>query len=266
MKNYNPTTQNTLLGNEPFVSYYARNPQKEFDRIQKLAEETKGIVMPYLNDSYLEILQIEPHDFKSDKPLKEAQKWAEKHLVGKYTSYLTNIDKFEYLISRKAIHKYLQPSATNKSVNIFVHLSALKVLPTIIDASIETEIHADYTKINGVRSVENPINKDVLIHRFYGAITILNKIYRIKTTIIEHKDYSTPNKPYTFEVIEIELLDNLSNNSIFGNQRTNFTYSKGFSIGTANILKDVEKSYDKGKFLLEESKKSDAWDTIFRRF
>ena len=53
----------------------------------------------------------------------------------------------------------------------------------------------------------------------------------------------------TFEVIEIELLDNLSNNSIFGNQRTNFTYSKGFSIGTANILKDVEKSYDKGKFL-----------------
>ncbi len=70
----------------------------------------------------------------------------------------------------------------------------------------------------------------------------------------------------TFEVIEIELLDNLSNNSIFGNQRTNFTYSKGFSIGTANILKDVEKSYDKGKFLLEESKKSDAWDAIFRRF
>ena len=67
MKNYNPTTQNTLFGNEPFVSYYARNPQKEFDRIQKLAEETKGIVMPYLTDSYVEILQIEPHDFKSDK-------------------------------------------------------------------------------------------------------------------------------------------------------------------------------------------------------
>ena len=69
----------------------------------------------------------------------------------------------------------------------------------------------------------------------------------------------------TFEVIEIELLDNLSNNSIFGNQRTNFTYSKGFSIGTANILKDVEKSYDKGKFLLEESKKTMPFFLSFLR-
>ncbi|MEE0972537.1 MAG: hypothetical protein U0L34_00195 [Paludibacteraceae bacterium] len=266
MKNYHPSNPNTSLVNEPFVNYYARNPQKEFDRIQKLAEETKGIVMPYLNDSYITVLQVEPHNFNSDKPLKEAQEWAEKYLIGKYTSYLTNIEKFEYQISRKAIHKYLQPSATNKSVNIFVHLSALKVLPKIIDVSIETEIHADYTKKNGVRSIENPINKDVLIHRFYGAITILDKIYRIKTTIIEHKDYSTPNKPYTFEVIEIELLDILSNNSIFGNQCTNFIKDKGFSIDTAKILQNVEKSYDKGKFLLEESKKSDAWDAIFRRF
>lgn len=63
-----------------------------------------------------------------------------------------------------------------------------------------------------------------------------------------------------FEVIEIELLDILSNNSIFGNQCTNFIKDKGFSIDTAKILQNVEKSYDKGKLLLEESKKSDAWD------
>jgi hypothetical protein len=53
------------------------------------------------------------------------------------------------------------------------------------------------------------------------------------------------------------LLDE-SNSTIYDSQRTNFTHSKGFSIGTAKLLQNVEKSYDKGKFLLEESKKSDA--------
>lgn len=112
-------------------------------------------------------------------------------------------------------------------------------------------------KKNGVRSIENPINKDVLIHRFYGAITILDKIYRIKTTIIEHKDYSTPNKPYTFEVIKIELLDE-SNSSIMAPNHPNS--QRGLIIRVAKILQNVEKSYDKGKILLEESNKSDAWD------
>ena len=148
---------------EPFISKYSSYSVNEFDRIQKIAEQTKGIVMPGLNTNIINVLNVKPHSFNSDKPLVEAQKWAEENLVGIYTAYKGTFNEFQYQISRSAIHKYLQPSATNKSVNIFVHLSALKVLPTIIDASIETEIHADYTKINGVRSVENPINKDVLI-------------------------------------------------------------------------------------------------------
>jgi hypothetical protein len=40
----------------------------------------------------------------------------------------------------------------------------------------------------------------------------------------------------------------------------------GLIIRVANILQNVEKSYDEGKFLLVESKKSDAWDAIFRRY
>ena len=54
-----------------------------------------------------------------------------------------------------------------------------------------------------------------------------------------------------FEYKKIELLDE-SNSSISDSQCTNFT-SKGFSIGIAELLQNVEKSYDKGKFLLEES-------------
>ena len=263
MKNYHPTNPNTLLGSEPFVSYYARNPQKEFDRIQKLTEETKGIVMPYLNDSYVEILQVEQHDFKSDKPLVEAQLWAENNLIRTYTSHKGTLNEFSYSISKKSIKKYLDPSATNKSDSINVHLSVLKVLPQIINASIEVEIHADYTKINGVRSVVNSINENILIHRFYGVILFLHKVYRIKTTIYEYRNLEFPNKPYSFEVIKIELLDE-SNSSIMAPNHPNS--QRGLIIRVANILQNVEKSYDKGKLLLEESKKSDAWDAIFRRF
>lgn len=246
---------------EPFVRFSA-NPQKEFDCIQKFAEETKGIVMPGLNNKYLTVLKVEPHNFNSEKPLKEAQKWAEKHLVGKYTSY-TDSEEFEYYISKNAIQKYLSPSATQKSTNIAIHLSVLKVLPRIINESIEVEIHANYTKVDNLRSINNPVDKYVLIHRFYGAITYLDNIYRVKTTIYEYRDVDYISKPHSFEVIKIELLDLTSNSSI---SASSHPYSLGGLItSTANILQNVEKSYDKGKFLLEESKKSDAWRILFKR-
>ncbi len=152
MKNYNSTKLNTLSANEPFVSYYSRNPQKEFDRIQKLAEETKGIVMPYLNDSYVTVLQVEPHDFNSSDPLGEAKEWAENNLVGTYTSHIGKLDQFNYKITNSAIRKYLSPKAINKSDSILVHLSILKNFTKVIDESIETEIHADYIKTNDERS------------------------------------------------------------------------------------------------------------------
>ena len=263
MKNYNPKDLNTSLVGEPFVSYYARNPQKEFDRIQKLAEETKGIVMPYLNDSYVEILKVEPHDFNSSDPLGEAKEWAEKNLVGTYTSHIGKLDQFQYKISKKAIKKYIQSS--KESENISIHLSTLKMLPQIIDESIEVEIHADYTKTQNKRTIDNPIDRTVLIHRFYGVILASNYSYRVKTTIKEYREVTKYNKPYSFEVIKIELLDFVESNSSIS--IANGPNSQGgLSINVANILQNVEKSYDKGKFLLEESKKSDGWDAIFRRF
>jgi hypothetical protein len=72
------------------------------------------------------------------------------------------------------------------------------------------------------------------------------------------------NKPYSFEVIKIELLDFPSNNSILDMRVAD--YNKPSQVALAKILQNIEKSYDKGKFLLVESKKSDAWDAIFRRY
>ena len=67
-----------------------------------------------------------------------------------------------------------------------------------------------------------------------------------------------------FEVIKIELLDLSSNSSIL-DVKVADSYETDL-LSVAKILQNVEKSYDKGKFLLEESKKSDGWDAIFRRF
>ena len=65
-----------------------------------------------------------------------------------------------------------------------------------------------------------------------------------------------PNKPHSFEVIKIELLDK-SNSPILTANHPNS--QGGLITSTANILQNVEKSYDKGKFLLEESKKDEEF-------
>lgn len=125
-----------LIVSEPFISKYSSDSVNKFDRIQKIAEQTKGIVMPGLNTKIINVLKVEPHNFNSDKPLVEAQKWAGVNLVGIYTAHKGTINEFEYQISRSAIHKYLSPSATDKSENISVHLSTLKSLIEIINTSI----------------------------------------------------------------------------------------------------------------------------------
>ena len=242
----------SVLG-EPFISKSWADPQKAFDNLQRRAEYCKGIVMPDLDTATINVVEVEPHGFNSSDPLSEAKAWAEKNLVGIYTAHKDTLDEFEYEISKSAIRKYLSPTAIIKSENLLIHLSALKFIPKIIEESIEVEIHANYTKVNGIRNLESPIDKTTLIHRYYGAIRMINNKYRIKTTIKEFRDTSRTNKPYTFEVIKIELLDLSSNSPISTASGPNSL--GGLSTNVANILQNIEKSYDKGKFLLEETKK-----------
>ena len=239
-----------IIAAEPFINYHSLDALQEFDRIQQLAVQTKGIVMPNLRHRYVEVLKIKAHDFKSNDPLGEAKKWAEDNLVKTYQSHVGTSEEFTYQISKKAIKKYLHPSATSKSDSLFVHLSVLKVLPRLIDASVEVEIHADYAKVNDERTFHNPINENLLIHRFYGALRLETILYRIKLTVLEYKQSNRKNKPYTFEVIKIELLDE-SNSSIFDLKVADSNETDLLPI--AKLLQNIEKSYDKGKILLDES-------------
>ena len=70
------------------------------------------------------------------------------------------------------------------------------------------------------------------------------------------KKQQTQPTPYSFEVIKIVLLDE-SNSTILGTKVADSNESSQLS--ATNLLQNVEKSYDKGKFLLEESKKDEEF-------
>ena len=90
-------------------------------------------------------------------------------------------------------------------------------------------------------------------HRLYGAVEIDGNIYRVKTTIKEDFTSKEAKVPHTYEVNEIELDDNPSAFPKIGVRKPLDVSTN--SISVANLLNGVEKSYDKGKKLLEESER-----------
>ena len=114
-------------------------------------------------------------------------------------------------------------------------------------------MHPDYLKNEKGERDTSGYNPNVLIHRLYGAVNIDGKDYRVKTTVKENLESNT-NKAYSYDVAEIELLDGQT-----GTPEANHRKSNN-SITTANLLKNVEKSYDPGKKLLDVSAELDKKD------
>lgn len=267
--------------------------KEHFDAVRDRAVEEKGIVMPNLNKEKVKVLEVEKHLFGENKAdaIKNARTWAKDNLATKNGDMPTMRDGTPYIISKAAIDKYLSNSAVSKSDDPFVHLSVLTKLTDVIHESIETEIHPDYKKgEDGMRSVENGYGEGVLVHRLYGAVEIDGKIYRVKTTMQEFRG-GEENKPHSYEVTKIELLDSpgkrenpdrpplvSSNNSINGKielldtpgtavlpDSSPLDMTPSNSIDTAKLLQGVEKSYDSGKKLLDESKDLTDGETFFRK-
>lgn len=130
------------------------------------------------------------HGFKN---FAEARRWAKESIVG----CVQQPDIGEVNISGTAVDKYLSQKAVEKSDNKGVHLSALRVLPKIIEESIVGKIHVDR---NGNENL-----KDIV--RLYGAIEICGIFYRVKTTVKRYINTNERTKAYSYEVKEIELLD-----------------------------------------------------------
>jgi hypothetical protein len=87
----------------------------------------------------------------------------------------------------------------------------------------------------------------------YGAVMIDGKVYRTKTTMHEFRDDT--NKPHDYKITEVKLIVSGSSTS---NARTSLT-----SIDGANLLENVEKSYDEGVKILQASKKNSESPSLF---
>ena len=265
--------------------------KEHFDAVRDRAVEEKGIVMPNLNKEKVKVVEVEKHGFgsKERETLNNAKAWAISNLVTTGKQELPTMrDGTTYTISKKAIDKYLSESAVKKSENLDTHLSVLSKLKDVIHESIEAEIHPDYKKgEDGLRSVENGYGEGVLVHRLYGAVEIDGKTYRVKTTMQEFRG-GEENKPHSYEVTKIELLDspgkrenpdrppsdapnNSKNITSEGSEKANESDSLPLNsatngyISTAKLLQGVEKSYDSGKKLLDESKDLTDGETFFRK-
>lgn len=265
--------------------------KENFDGVRDRAVEEKGIVMPNLNKESVNVVPVEKHSFKGNNEgaIENARKWAKENLVTTGKSELPTMrDGTPYTISKKAVDKYLSSSAVGKSDDLGVHLSVLPKLTDVIHESIEAEIHPDYNKDeNGNRSIENGYGDNILVHRLYGAVRLDGKTYRVKTTMQEFRG-GEENKPHSYEVTKIELLegsktanesDSLPLSSTTNNSESELLDTPGTavlpdssplditpssSISVAKLLNGVEKSYDSGKKLLEESKNLTDEETYFR--
>ena len=212
--------------------------------------KTRGVVAPGLESKTVEIVESSGNIFnlnQSDVNLKkEVVAYAREHnLIGVMTDAETN-GKGEIKISSKCVKKYADPTAYKKSVSKEIHFAALPHIRKIIASSILAETHPDYPKTEEGRmpTTYNPLN---VMHRLYGAIRINGEVYLVKTTIKEPIKTNNPSKAQSYEINEIELVAG-QNKRVMPLYR----YSTN-SISAANLLKGIEKSYDPGKKLIENT-------------
>ncbi len=207
---------------------------------------------------------------------KEAKEWAKKNVSKVYNNEETG-GKGAVRISNAAIDKFMSQSAVDKSDGKDVHMSVLKVLPEVLRNSIDVETHPDFLKgKDGKRSAENGMNKDVLVHRCYGAVEIDGTPYRVKITLKEDpRDVSFPHVTHSYEATKIELLAGTWENHEGPSPNTNNSIPKELLAGTlvkpkgdnpntnnsisaAKLLENVEMSYSPGEKVLDASKKRSA--------
>lgn len=248
-----PNTQEVVSDADVVESYSIAMDKAEFDAVRDLAVENVGIVMPNLAEKNVKVVG---YDGEERTPLnlnnERLMDWARENVVTD-KSYIVDSNGVKHTcpITPTAIGKYIHNTSITKSVNRDIHLLALPILKNILSNSIEVEIHPDYNKVDNVRNPKNGYNADILMHRFYGAVEIDGDIYRAKSTVKENRDKNTTLKPYAYEVTNIELLDSTFDNTENGTPE--HLGQSNNSISATKLLQNVEKSYDLGKKVLEES-------------
>ena len=153
------------------------------------------------------------------------------------------LDGYELSVSRKTKKKLSNQLSQN--ANKGYYKIALEHLPEIIGNSVLVEEHRDRTKVNGERTPESPSDQNIdRTQRFYGAVNINGKSYRVKTTAVVLKQGN--NRMHSYEVTKMELLISTPT------ENSQEAASSSNSITLANLLQNVEFSYEKGKKILDQ--------------
>ncbi len=226
-----------------FASFHISKNEDEFLENIDEAIEKNGVVREDVCDLDFPILSLLPIKFNhKGNLLSFIRKTAEeKNIIGSH-KVLVGDSIGVVNISNKFFKKALSEKATSKSDNKELqYVSSLNIIE-ILNNSLDVEIHPNVIKVDGDRIFKNDnIDKKTLIHRLFSAISYNGDYYRIKITLKEN--YKQKNTVYTVENMKIELLPPSK-----GTPREHLVTSN--SIPSAILLKGVEKSYEKGIFLL----------------
>ena len=128
-------------------------------------------------------------------------------------------------VSKGAVDKYLSRKAVDKSASVDVHLSTLKVIPSVIENSIVGEIHDEKKGDRNLRDIV----------RLYGCVAIDGTPYRVKSTIKRYVNNSDKTKAYSYEVTKIELLEGEHGDGI-----SELPHSSSNSISATKLLKNTD--------------------------
>lgn len=220
-------------------------PFKDYAKV-KFSLKNDGLTPEIANTPVNIVDADEEHGFKN---YAEAREWAKKNIVRTYNNEETG-GKGEINISNTAVGKYLSEKAVKKSANKDVHMSVLKVLPSILRESVDAIQHVDRNKVGNERSEDFGVNPDVMIHRCYGAVNIGDKVYGVKITLKENVRTHEKTKLYSYEATKIELLDGQSGDVAMTSPR-----NSNNSITVAKIIKGFETTKKNGeKFSLKDEK------------
>ena len=105
------------------------------------------------------------------------------------------------------------------------------------------------------------INPDALMHRFYGVANINGVDYRVMTLMKEENKAKRGNGIHSYEVQKIEVLDEETPNTSNGVGTLN-SELEGYPL--AKLIKDVGKTMETDKNLLDESKLADESTDLYR--
>lgn len=236
---------------------------EEFSKAVTLAQNTKGIVAGGLDKVQFSVVPLERHDFAGNwsDVLKQAKSWLKdrNNLPDFITVNSGTASEYKCRIGTTAREKYLSKVSLDNSKrgsSLGIHLSVMQKFQEVLQNSVDVEIHADYAKDhNGKRTTDLLQSVDVLIHVLYSAVELDERVYRVKTILKEYRT-NLP-MPYAFEVQSTELLPDRLGIQISPNSSFGLNESSSRSVDGAKLLKDIEKSYDKGKLILQESAKID---------